>query len=110
MFTDNFLESLIPNSKGKYDVREKTRNGFTITVHPTGRRSFTFFYFFDGRKRRMTLGEYPYLSLTKARRLHKEALTILENGIDPALRKQLRIRDTKKHLYKEIYDRKYIDN
>ncbi len=101
MFTDKFLQSLIPDKKGKYDLREKSGYGFTITVHPTGRRSFTFFYFFDGRKRRMTLGEYPYLSLKKAKILHIKALEKLENGIDPALRKQLRIKDTRKNLYME---------
>lgn len=98
MFTDVFLNSLIPDKKGKYDVREKTGNGFSVTVFPSGKISFIFFYHFDGRKRRMTLGQYPHLSIEEARSLHKEALITLESGKDPALRKQLRIIDTRKSL------------
>ena len=99
MFTDKFLDSLKPNENGKYDVREKTGNGFCVTVFPSGAISFIFFYYFDGRKRRMTLGRYPYLSIKKAKILHHDALIKLENGFDPALRKQLRIIDTRKNLY-----------
>lgn len=98
MFTDDFLESLSPDPKGKYDLREKTGRGFTVTVFPSGVISFIFFYHFDGRKRRMTLGRYPYISIEKAKILHQESLIILESGNDPALRKQLRIIDTNKKL------------
>ncbi len=98
MFTDNFLELLQPK-KSKYDVREKTGSGFSVSVHPSGIISFIFFYHFNGRKRRMTLGRYPYLSLDEARIMHHESLIKLEHGIDPALRKQLRIIDTRKSLH-----------
>jgi Arm DNA-binding domain len=100
MFTEEFLDSLEPK-KNKYDIREKTRLGFSITVFPSGTKSFTYFYHFNGRKRRMTLGRYPYMSIKQAKKLHKASLILLEAGIDPALRKQLRIIDTHKRLYLE---------
>ena len=93
IFTDEFIMSLEPRDQ-KYDVREGLRKGFTITVYPTGERSFTFFYHYAGRKRRMTIGKYPYLSLSGARKIHKQALITLENGVDPAFRRRLAIRDT----------------
>lgn len=99
MFTDSFLSLLKPDPSDKYDLRERTGRGFAVTVWPSGTITFIFFYYFDGRKRRMTLGQYPYMSLKKAKRLHYEALEKLENGIDPALRKQLRRIDTMKKLY-----------
>jgi len=71
-----------------YDKREKNGDGFGITIFPSGKKSFIYFYHFGGRKRRMTLGKYPHCSLADARKLHREALTLLESGKDPALEKR----------------------
>ncbi len=78
------------------DMREKSGNGFGVTIFPSGEKSFIYFYTFAGRKRRMTLGRYPHCSLANARSLHREALAILESGKDPASEKQtekINIRD-----------------
>lgn len=99
MFSDEFLESLIPDKNGKYDIREKTGRGFSITIFPSGKISFIFFYHYNGRKRRMTLGKYPYISIKKARKLHEESLVNLEDGIDPAIRIKFRIIDTRKSIH-----------
>ena len=66
------------------DIREKNRDGFALTVFPSGKKSFIYIYHFGGRKRRMTLGKYPQCSLAEAKVLHREALTILKSGKDPA--------------------------
>jgi len=47
-----------------------------------------FFYQFGGRKRRMTIGRYPHCSLADAKCIHRDALTLLESGKDPALDKR----------------------
>ena len=70
------------------DIREKSGNGFCLTVFPSGEKSFIYIYHFGGRKRRMTLGKYPHCSLSDARKLHREALKMLEAEKDPALEKQ----------------------
>lgn len=71
-----------------YDLRENSGNGFGLTVFPSGEKSFIFFYQYGGRKRRMTIGRFPHCSLTDARRAHREALTMLEDGKDPAFEKR----------------------
>jgi integrase len=50
----------------------------------------TFFvkYVFDGKKRRMTLGYYPGLSLAQARAEAQKALVDVQKGIDPGVVKQ----------------------
>jgi integrase len=70
------------------DIREKSGNGFGLTIFPSGEKSFIYIYHFASRKRRMTLGKYPHLSLSDARKLHREALKVLEEGKDPALEKR----------------------
>lgn len=90
LFTDRYIKSLKPkeNQKKPYDVREKSGQGFAATVFPSGEISFIYIYHFHGRKRRMTIGRYPHMSLSDAKKLHREALKLLESGKDPALEKK----------------------
>lgn len=67
------------------DLREKSGDGFGLTIFPSGEKSFIYIYHFGGRKRRMTLGKYPNCSLGDAHKLHRKALKLLESGKDPAL-------------------------
>jgi integrase len=86
-FTDKDIQSLKPKAQ-RYDARELSGDGFAIRVSPSGEKSWVFFYSFEGRKRRMTLGSYPHLSLAEARKKHREALRTLQREIDPGLEKQ----------------------
>lgn len=58
-------------------------NGFGLRIFPSGRKSWVFFYRFDGRLRRLTLGNYPKMSVAHAHEAHGRALGNLERGIDP---------------------------
>ena len=83
-WTDKEIQGMKPKDKS-YDVREKSGEGFGVTVFPTGEKSFIYFYTFQGRKRRMTLAKYKPGALGEARKLHRAALTVLEdNKKDPA--------------------------
>jgi integrase len=66
-----------------YDMREGSGEGFAIRVHPTGRIVFCTWYEWAGRRRRITHGTYPALSLKNARLKHREAMQALANGVDP---------------------------
>ena len=86
-FTDKMIKAL----KAKdhiYDVREQ--NGFTIRVFPSGVKSWAFLYTYNGRKRRMTLGNYKTMSLAEARIKHGDAYKMLKSeDKDPAQVQQL---------------------
>lgn len=86
-FTEKQIQNLKPKEK-RYDLREKSGNGFGIRISPSGEKSWIFFYTFEGRKRRLTLGSYPALSLSEARTKHRSALNTIEHGNDPGLAKQ----------------------
>ncbi len=81
-FTDASLRAL----KGKPKRYEKWElNGFGIRVFPSGRKSWVYMFRFDGPLRRMTLGSYPNITLSKAHELHAKARQKLEQGIDPGV-------------------------
>lgn len=90
MWTDKELKAMKPeeNQIRPKDIREKTKNGFAITLFPSGEISFIYLYHFEGRKRRMTLGKYPHCPLKEARSLHRDAVKMLESGKDPAFEKR----------------------
>ena len=90
-FTDAQLKGLKPPNKRKilYEDRGK---GFGIRVEPSGRKSFFLEYRFgDGKERRnrvLTIGQFPRVTLTKARSIASHSLDQIEQGIDPATKKQ----------------------
>lgn len=86
-FTEKFIQALKPKAQ-RYDIREQSGDGFAIRVSSSGEKSWVFIYSFEGRKRRMTLGSYPNLTLAEARKKHREALRVLEKEIDPGFEKQ----------------------
>ena len=69
---------------GRLELWDRGLPGFGLRVTDKGRKSWQLMYRFGGRKRRMTLGGYPALSLEHARDAALEALRDLAKGRDPA--------------------------
>jgi hypothetical protein len=88
-FTNRTIQALKPKSV-RYDLREGGGEGFGVRVATSGEKSWIFFYHFNQKKRRMTLGKYPKLSLAQARVAHRAALIRLQAGQDPALEERVR--------------------
>jgi integrase len=62
--------------------------GLYLLVTPSGARSWRYDYRFNGRRRTLTYGLYPALSLATARDRHHEARRLLAAGVDPAAKKR----------------------
>jgi len=62
--------------------------GLFILVTPTGGKLWRFKYRFANKEKMLSLGAYPELSMTAARRKREEARSLVASGIDPgAVRK-----------------------
>ncbi len=87
-FTDRYIRNLKPELKIK-DIREK--RGFGIRIRPDGTK--VFFYGYNspviGKRRFLTLGEYPAVSLQEARSTYNKAYDAVKAGRDPLEAKQL---------------------
>ncbi|WP_406684310.1 integrase arm-type DNA-binding domain-containing protein [Seonamhaeicola sp. MEBiC1930] len=62
-------------------------NGFGIRVTPKNRKSWVYIYRFNNRPRMMTLGKYPRMSLSEARKAYTESDHQVQMGFDPAQKK-----------------------
>ena len=90
--TDSKIKGLIkcPPDKGKPPkvYFEAGGQGFGLRIHPTRKVTFFLEYRFDGRKRNLTIGSYPQVSLRRARDEVVKALVKIEDGIDPGLERK----------------------
>lgn len=84
-FTDLSVKAAQPKAKD-YFIREGL--GFALKVTPAGRKVFVVIYDYAGKRKRLTLGTYPGLTLAAARKQHREARAAIELGRDPAAEKQ----------------------
>lgn len=62
--------------------------GLYLRVMPNGGRYWRFDYRFEGKRKTLSLGTYPDVSLAKARSRHQEARERLADGIDPGAEKK----------------------
>lgn len=81
--TDTQIRSLTPRT-ARYEVADAATPGLRVRVSPTGARSWVYVYRQGGALRRLTLGQYPALSLAQARAAAAKAAAEREDGADPA--------------------------
>ncbi|MBF0282088.1 MAG: tyrosine-type recombinase/integrase [Zetaproteobacteria bacterium] len=82
-FTEKTVKALKPTGK-RQDIREDGRAGFYIRIFPSGEKSWLYLYRKDGAQRRLTLGNYPAMSLSEAHAAHENARLEVKRGGDPA--------------------------
>ena len=63
--------------------------GLYLQIMPSGSKLWRLKYYFLGKEKRFSLGAYPIVTLTQAREKRRQAKSLLEQGIDPAAKKQL---------------------
>ena len=59
-----------------------------LLVHPSGTKTWVYAYRFDGKQKKLTLGQYPQVSLKEARSARQEARDLLAQGIDLGAKKK----------------------
>lgn len=87
--TLNLTETAIRKSKpAEKAYKLSDQHGLFLLVKANGSRLWQYGYRHGGKQRLLSLGQYPVVSLAAAREKHMEARRLLDEGIDPAARKQ----------------------
>ena len=87
-FTARGIAAIKPPRTGQVDYWDTTLPGFILRASYGGKKVWCLSYRHEGRKRRLTLGAYPALSLADARQLVGDALRDVAHGRDPAAEKK----------------------
>ena len=89
-------------------------NGLSLKIEPNGSKGWRFRYRFEGKAKMLSLGTYPKVSLSEARRRRDEAHDLLATGINPSdsrkekkLAQQDRLGNTFEAIAREWYQRRY---
>lgn len=82
-------------------------DGLGLVVAPTGGKSWHLRYYWLGKQKRISLGNYPEIGLREARTLRDEARALLAKGINPHTdRKQKRhaVKLAADYTFKTVFD------
>ena len=86
--TDMAIRNLAVKPGERVEIWDNKIPGFGIRASSGGTKSFILVYRHRGRPRRLTLGRYPTVSLSAARRKAQDALKTVSDGADPQALKQ----------------------
>lgn len=101
MLSDTKLRALKPQEKPYRITDEK---GLYVQVSTTGSRLFRFKYKFDGKEKLLAFGQYPDVTLARARELRDEARRAIAEGIDPSEKKKNANKDLFGTVFNEWYN------
>ena len=82
--TKLLVENARPRREGQLFVRDDQLTGFALRVTCNGVKSFVWEGRIKGRMRRITLGQFPALSVLDARKAALETKTAIVHGADPS--------------------------
>jgi hypothetical protein len=87
--TSRFVETVRPQAK-RVDHYDARTTGLGLRVTPSGQKTWTLLFRFNGKMRRLTLGRHPAVSLAEARKLAEARLGDVAKGLDPVAAKAAR--------------------
>ena len=110
-----FTDIQIKNMKLSPEKRVIVSEPGGLYLRIQNKKTFYWRYFFEGRDRWFTIGDYPYISLSEARRVIETHRALLHKGIDPGIQRQEQKQayagtPTIKNLIQEFYDRELSKN
>lgn len=100
---DNKIKGLKPKEKLYRTADEK---GLAIEVTPLGKKLWRYRFRLHGKAKMISLGEFPSVSLGKARQKRQEAEDLVKQGIHPTHHRQAKKKDTFQSIAQEFLDEK----
>lgn len=97
------VDTRLRNAKPKEKPYKLTDgNGLYLLVTPTGGKLWRFDYSFSAKRKTLSIGSYPEVSLTDARQRRDESRKLLVSGVDPSELKQQQKDQEQEHKDREL--------
>jgi integrase len=88
--TEAYVGALAPDGRDRF-IFDARQSGFAIRITPIGTKIFAAQGYVNGRKRRVTVGYYPEVSVAQARELALQAVADMQRGNDPVIERKARL-------------------
>ena len=85
MLSDTAVRNAKPNAKS---YKMPDGNGLYLFLQPTGGKLWRYDYRFEGKRKTLSIGKYPVVSLADARARLEQAKKMIAEGVDPSLHKK----------------------
>ena len=85
MLSDTAVRNAKPNAKS---YKMPDGNGLYLFLQPTGGKLWRYDYRFEGKRKTLSIGKYPIVSLADARARLDQAKKMIAEGVDPSLHKR----------------------
>ena len=82
-----------PPERGRLELWDTKATGLCLRIMSSGARSWSVRYRFGAKHYRLKLGDYPAVSLRKARDQAREALRLVSQGVNPVVEREKTIRE-----------------
>lgn len=105
--TDLKIKSAKPHNK-QYKLSDG--DGLFLLVHSNGSKYWRFRYYFNGKEKFMSIGQYPNVLLSEARKIRDEAKSLLARNIDPQVEKKAKQFEDEIQVTFEQVARKWCTN
>jgi len=104
--TQKLSDPEVRHAKGQDKLyRLRDGGGLYCEVLTTGAKTWRYNYRINGKQKTLTIGSYPYTSLSDARTLCDEAKRSVKAKIDPSQQKQLRKKYTLENNFQAIAEK-----
>ncbi|HEU5478474.1 MAG TPA: integrase arm-type DNA-binding domain-containing protein [Candidatus Tumulicola sp.] len=91
--TDTAVRNAKYNARGPKKQTLSDSRGLYVELAPTGGKWWRLAYRFGGKRKTISLGTYPTVSVADARNLRDDAKKLLAKGIDPSAQRQTEKRE-----------------
>ncbi len=89
--TDLAVKKLRPPVKGRIAVQDELVRSLWLRITEKGHKSWSVAYRYNGKQKRLKVGEYPAVSILDARQAAREAMQLVAKGEDPDYLKKEKI-------------------
>lgn len=102
--TDIAVQKLRPPTKGRSEIQDEIMPKLFLRITPNGHKSWAVAYRYNGKQKRLTLGEYPAVSILDARQAARDAMQLVAKGEDPHYLKKEKIEAQKIYTFAAVVE------
>lgn len=102
--TDAAVQKMRPPASGRLEIMDAIVPRLSMRITERGNKSWSVGYRYNGKLRRLTIGDYPAFGVAEAREEARDALRLVAKGEDPAYLKKQNIQSQRAYTFRAVLE------